>query len=60
MQKTIKDHCAEPEVPGEGQQELKKELTKFRRSRVRGPILEKIYNYMKTIPVTSVEAERSF
>lgn len=60
MRKTIQDHCAEPEVPGVGQRVLKKELIQFRKSRVRGPILERLYIYLKSIPATSVEAERNF
>lgn len=63
LRRAILEQCAEPEVAnnaGGAAQDLKGELMNFRRTHIRGPKLERSYLYLKTVQVTSVEAERSF
>ena len=39
---------------------VRRELTQFEESVIRGPELDKVYNFLLSIPPTNVEAERAF
>lgn len=58
----VKEKCDERIIDcGEGSaMELSKELRSFRKTKTMGVILEKLFCYLKGIPVSSVESERSF
>lgn len=63
LRQTVRVECAErsQDVKGTGSaDELKQELKNFKKTKVRGPKLDFIYNNMKNIQVSSVESERSF
>ena len=61
LMKLTREHCTEVECPtGNGSSDLDKELAHFRRTMIRGPILNMILSAIKSIQVTSVVAERSF
>ena len=62
MAQMTKEHCTEVETSAMGKlsSDLDQELLHFRRTTIRGPILNQVVGAIKSIQVTSVEAERSF
>lgn len=58
LEETISLHCGEVTYLNNGQ--TRTELTNFRRTGIRGERLESLYQALKGLPVSSVDAEWSF